>query len=567
MTRSIVILFLFVIGASAADPIPASRLPPGGTWEGLVGVSNGIPTYTTQSGATISNYTGTADTINTAVSGAADNAFVLLGAGTFNISSQMLIGNSFTELRGSTNANGTPSTIINFTASSDRCVSMQAGTWNLANDTGWTRRNISSGLTRGSTSITLASAPTGLSLGQLIYITNPNTVGGAPYNWYGTDGFCQSVRVSSISGSDVGFYPPFCADYLTGTSQIGFNTTGTLKRSGIRNISFTRSGGGAGYIRCRGGDECWLINVRTFDVPSGSSIYHFESYCTHRFEVRKCDFAKMTSLSHSTYCIQAQMSTSFLVIDSFFHNAPNIMPIVGMVQSAFAYNYVWDLPYTSPSQISQIVFMHGGHNSYNLLEGNWLPQSYHDAGGDSKNITYFRNRMRAWDESPTQGVEKTANCNVMVICRDHVNYTMAGNVLGENGAGKHDTLTNYWVGTGDMPGASWKIYCVESQSLPTFIRTNNYNTVTDSIASDEVLTGGQTLVDSYLFSSRPSFAHYWPLVDPANPTRAGVSGDSAAVDNLAAAYRAANSGADPNWGGPTGTPSRRQALRGIRLKI
>ena len=92
----------------AADPVNASRLVSGGTWEGLVGVSGGIPRRTVQSGSTIAPYTGNANTINTAIANCATDGFVQLGAGTFNLSSEINISKSRVTLRGAVNSNGQP---------------------------------------------------------------------------------------------------------------------------------------------------------------------------------------------------------------------------------------------------------------------------------------------------------------------------------------------------------------------------------------------------------------------------------------------------------------------------
>ena len=53
--------------AFGANPVQSNRLVYAGRWEGLVGVSGGIPNRTTQSGTTIPAYTGSASTINTAI--------------------------------------------------------------------------------------------------------------------------------------------------------------------------------------------------------------------------------------------------------------------------------------------------------------------------------------------------------------------------------------------------------------------------------------------------------------------------------------------------------------------
>src|ERR1700693_4125693 len=87
-----------------------------------VGIPGGIPTNRTQCGSTIAAYTGAADTINNALAACSPNQFVLLGAGTFSLSSGITFGHhSNLTLRGS----GANQTFIVF-AGSAACGGMTA---------------------------------------------------------------------------------------------------------------------------------------------------------------------------------------------------------------------------------------------------------------------------------------------------------------------------------------------------------------------------------------------------------------------------------------------------------
>lgn len=556
--------------ALAADPVDPDRLIYGGSWEGKVGVEGGIPNYTTIAD-TIAPYSGSSATIINALNAAGNDEVVQLEAGTYNLSSAIDFTKSRVVLRGAVDGNGNPATNLVFSAGSEAIIRMWATSWDLSSSSAFTIRTVSSGVARGSTQFTLASAPTSLVVGQIMWIGN-NTPGGGGADLWASDGtnrssYQQQVRVTNIAGSVVDFSPALNADYLTGTTRIGYRTLGSsLRRSGCENLNVTRAGASGHFWKFQVTDECWLKNCKSFDVPS--TIYHVYNYGNFRLEIRHCDFSHMSDLTNSTYCCLAQQSTGFLMIDNHFHDAPNIMPMRALNGSAFAYNYVNDLPYSPNSQLSQIVFYHGSHSSYNLMEGNWLASSYHDEDGTSINTTYLRNRMRGYDDTGP----KSANTNCIIVARFHDNVTMAGNILGENGVSKHDTVLDTWDrdvegDDGDSNDGPWNIYDVESEQVASFDRFKNYNTVDDAIPAGEALAGGDSLATSYLFSSRPSFAHYWPLFDPDNPSRASVSGTSSAADNLAAAYRPANSGADPIWAdAPLGAPVRRQGLRGIRLK-
>src|SRR5437764_4239409 len=76
------------LSAATTDPVPTDRIPYGGSWQGLVGVEGGIPARAagTDIYRTIQPYTGTADTINGALSSCPADKVVQLAPGTFNIS-------------------------------------------------------------------------------------------------------------------------------------------------------------------------------------------------------------------------------------------------------------------------------------------------------------------------------------------------------------------------------------------------------------------------------------------------------------------------------------------------
>jgi hypothetical protein len=436
-------------------------------------------------------------------------------------------------LRGAVNSNGVPTTILNFTGGSGRLIGFESAGWDLANPGQYTTVNVTGGVSRGSTTISLALTPSSLAVGQVMMISAPasTNVPGAG-NWsdlFGSRPFTQIVRVVSKSGNSVTFSPAINADYLSGTIQVHWRGLGaSVKLSGIENLSLTRSGTGGHYVSFQGADECWAKNIKTFGVPS--STYHFYSYCAYRCEIRHCDIAHMTNLTNSTYCISAVHSSQLLIEDNYFHDCPNVMPMFGLNGSAFAYNYINNLPYSPSNWLSQIVFFHGSHNHYNLFEGNWCAASYNDSGSGSRNNLWFRNRMRAWDSAGP----KSGNTEAMTLCLNHTNLVMAGNVLGEDGY--HTKVNAIFSGSGDnYPNSIYNI-----NTAATFEKFANYNTVDDAIPAVEALSVGQTLVTSYLHSSKPLWfgSLPWPWCNPVDFSQSNN------FRNLPAGYRAAN-GVDP----------------------
>jgi hypothetical protein len=119
MKRCQVLLFLAALclcGHSQAQLWSGVIAPARGTdWSGA-GIPGGIPSGSwTQCGSTISAYSGNANAINTAISSCGTNQYVLLGPGTFTLSSSIAFGGkSFVVVRGS----GANSTFLVFTSES-----------------------------------------------------------------------------------------------------------------------------------------------------------------------------------------------------------------------------------------------------------------------------------------------------------------------------------------------------------------------------------------------------------------------------------------------------------------
>jgi len=547
MTRafSISAFLLFSVSAFAAsvDPIDPLRLPSGGTWTNKVGVLGGIPDTSTMTRYTNFSSSATAAMIQAAVNACPSNQVVFCSNGTYTISTSISIDRDGVVIVGGTNSDGTPGAIFNNTATNTITIGATSG-WNTADSANWTTRNISSGNTRGSTSIVVATAPTGLAAGMIMWLLAPSSAavrGSGFSDFFGTRPASQIVTVASVSGTTVTFDPPVNQDYWTGTAIIAYHATGdTRHKSGLENIKLWRSGGTLAsfgyYVQMNGTDQCWLKNCRFYWV--GHSTYMVYLYACNRTEIRRChmDKADLGTDASSTYAIVQQQCSGTWVEDNYFHNMANMMPVFGMSCSAFTYNYVNDLPYStlSPDWLSQIVYYHGSHNAYNLFEGNWCAAHYNDHTPGSKNTLYFRERGRGWDATPSPN-GKQSNSEFMNedAVSDgisyHENAVIAGCVLGETNSVFHHTAWSNSV-------SGLPIIGLRAQSWASLKVTNNYAWVSNAVLSG--LAAGQELVKSYIyFDQRPSYwggAQPWPWVDPTNTAKSLAS---YTYTNFPAGYR------------------------------
>lgn len=530
------------------DPVAAERLIYGGTWEGKVGIEGGIPSgsytqcVTSQCDTVTSAGTAaTAAQVSAALSSAADDTYVLLTTGTYSASTNILISNSNTELRGATDGNGLPATTINFTGGAIDLLGLGSYSGvDLGSAGGWTSRDVSSpavGSLRGISTVTLASAPTGMVTNQTIVFVASE--GGDDFYGFGSSGngltWAHWARVSAVSGSDVTFSPAISADYLTGTVAVKYKAGVWMTRKvGFRNLTVTQTDGGDNTTGFYGCDECWIYNSN-IGQSDGGSEQHVMVYACFRCQIERNNIHSVVAYGNSSYGVKSYWAGGLLVLNNYFHDLANVMPMFNTHGSVFAYNYINALGYDAPTGwLSQIVFDHGAQQDYNLYEGNWLAQSNNDNSGSSRNVIWFRNRMRSHDTDASTGAA-TSNRNVLTYWDGYSYRTAACNVLGENGV--HDTVQRlFTMGVGNGENNDGAIYNLENDHDDLMIRIGNYNTVDDAVPAGEALSAGQACVTSYLFSSKPAWfgSLPWPWVDTANFTQSNTS------TNLPAGYFAAN---------------------------
>lgn len=529
-----------------SDPVAATVLISGGTWAGMVGVEGGIPTNFTLS-TTVSDSGNSAtnrSNINTAITNAANDTYVLLDSGTYQVNNTILLSNSRTILRGAVDAQGLPATTINFTAGSDRLLRIGAESgWDISNTGSFTTRNVTDptgASLRGASTVTLASAPTGMTVNQPIFFSD-DSQGGDDFYGFGSSGAGRTwmhwARVSAISGSDITFSPPISADYLTGTLQCHFKAGGSMvSRCGLENIIVTSSSVDTSLTGFYGADECWIKNCKIGPTTGNSQRHHVDCYSFFRCQIDHSELYGQETYGNSSYVINAYAGGSFLVVNTYIHDVANIMPMFGLHSSAFAYNYCNAFSYDSPTHwLSQIVFDHGAIQDYNLYEGNRVAASYNDNSATARNTLWFRNRMRGYDADGATGVT-TGNTNCLTQEDGYSIRVMAGNVLGENGI--HSTVTRTFT-TGNENSTD-NIYNLNTDHDDLVTRIANYNTVDDAIPAGEALGGGEALVTSYLYAAKPSWFGIcpWPPIDPTLFTQSNT------VTSLPAGYRATN-GTDP----------------------
>jgi hypothetical protein len=500
--RKIFLVLLLILHpvVLSADIIPSGRLI---TYEGYVGVDGDIPTRETIY-ATIETASQGDDTsaIQTALNNCPSGQVVKLGAGTFTTSSALTV-KSNTTLRGS----GIDSTIIRNTSS----VTYVVGFNNSANESfsGISDKNISSGLTKGSTQITTSSAH-GWQVDDLILIDQLEDPTGDPpisstgdgrCSWCGRDSgnrpFGQIVKVTSVPDSTtVGFSPPLYYAY-TETPQ-GIELSGVTVNAGIEDLyidsSDTCPDDNYGSIALRIADNCWVYNVeiyRTCRIGIGISN-------SYRNTIRGVIIHKTVEphTSNRGYQIWLMNAASGNVIENsiFYDGLVGIIYNGAVSGNVVAYNYITNMYHDSfPGQGWYGISYHGAAPFFNLFEGNYLDGN--QVGGDFAWGTgfyevYYRNRIKL-DTSLSANQLKN-----IPISEDGWYMTFAGNIIGTTG---HETQ---YEGTSLYDSTPGIYYAGDSTTLGKFYRHGNWDSVNEGVVWD-VTNEDHSFVDSLYLSGKP----------------------------------------------------------------
>lgn len=505
---------LLVVSAQAADVLPAARRA---DWT-LTGIPGGIPFRTTI--YTNLGLSATSDQIEAALAACPSNQVVQLTNGTYIIDEDIRITSNGKTLRGKTNAFGWPTTILRLESGgagfTQAGIELFGGTY-VATDFGSkTTRNITSGLTHGSTNIGLSAAPTGLTVGWQAVIDQLagafiNDAGGFP-NRSGR-GISMPVMIEAISGTNVTIWPPLIGNYwdTADDPELMYWDSDVIKMSSIEDI-FVDPEDNTGVNNARNificnAYRCWVRNVitRNWYTTAGSSGFGFA--WTVQCEQRGCyvfDAAAVLSSSYGTYSFVNSYDRHIFNISS---NVALVHPNISSQGSAFLYNMCQGpLPYGDASWLPEQWFTHDGFPQYLLYEGNWAHNIFFDDVGNANTAgnVIARNRLLGFFTG------KSGNTIPVVVLNNSPDMTIVGNVLGVNG--EHTTYSSTtWP-------VEFRIFAIETDALNVW-RTNNYNTVNDAIPAAEDL-GALTQQDSYVFASAPTSAYFewgdrqFPFISP-----------------------------------------------------
>lgn len=548
---STVICSLLTLNSGAVSPLPLNRTPGArGSWNGLVGIPGGIPTRNTiyqtfSPGATAAQ-------INSALASCPSNQVVFLNAGTYNLTSQLLINRNGVTLRGA----GPNSTIIN--ASGNAVLIGDSNWWNeFATPVVANHRNWIGNYTQGTTVITLDNVA-GISVGSLIFLdqlNDPDTTAYSPANPDGpyVNGEYTSIaqpirgydriqfqinRVKSISGNNITLYEPvYMPNWSASLSpQVWFETTPRLtEMCGIEDLAINTDGQDNNPINIQYTYACWVKNC-SLSIGIGEHHGYVFPLMSVRPEVRECYIHDVGV--HDRYGIHTRMVAGALVENNIFNGHTTMFMVNGVSGSVYAYNYATNIQQNSGYMVSGI-YTHGGSPNMCLFEGNRSPQLGLDSQWqNSAYIVSFRNRHVGKDDHNLA----TGNIQAVGIFATNRHASVIGCVLGKTGVNTvyqddgtgscHDGSRVFYLGL--ESGGSSCSGTFDPIVISTLVRAVNWTSATTT--NNGIILDGYNLSDlpnSLYLTAKPAFFGNlrWPPIDPSLP----VYSDS--QTNIPAGYK------------------------------
>ena len=492
----------------------------GQAWSGIVSASramdwshNGatLTNRTTQCGSTIAAYSGSASTINSALSGCAAGSYVQLGAGTFTLSSSIITTASNVTLKGM----GPTQTFVVFTAVSTNCngvggtsVCVWSGDSSSFQYSGGESAKWTAGYSQGTTALTFSST-TNLQVGSNVILTQ-NDDASDPGNVYvcqtsGTNGACsqqgghgvakvgaaqsQNVTVSSVAGSTVTVTPGIYAPNWTSAKSptAWWSDKLPISSFGIENLTFDYShlGSEENGIEFHLARNCWVKNIRSINNTSsgGATHKHVNIYDSNHITVRDSYFYGASPTSEGYGVDSGPGSANNLAENNIFQHLPTANISESSCCNVFGYNYAVDNYYNNgaPNWQQQDGFHHGAGDYYILWEGHEGSGFDADAiHGTSFMFTHFRDYLSGHDPvtvapSAPNGPKNQATFAYFPFAYNRYN-NVVGSVLGTSNyhtiyqtaaSGTTDCGTSstsassvFVFGYGDQAGVAFSASCI-----------------------------------------------------------------------------------------------------------
>jgi hypothetical protein len=496
----------------------------------------------TQCGPTIAAYSGPATPINNALARCPEGQFVLLGPGTFSLSTGVLLTRDNVTLRGT----GPGVTRLVFTGyTGAECYGIAAvvcirgtdrwyapGQSELHHIADWL-----DGYKQGSTTLTFSGTP-GLTVGTIVTLDQRNDGQDTGQIWVCTDKVCsneggnsmgranraqqQMVRVTAIKGKTVSVTPPIAMpNWRRSQNPAAMWGSDVVSGAAIEDLSIDATAVAVNGFTFFHAYNSWLRNIQSIRPRRAHVVYWHGANIT----VRDSYFEEGQTHASQSYGIEAFVSSFNLVENNIFHRVTSPLMVNGTCTGCvYGYNYSTDHVYAGNFMLPGANPHEGGVDMV-LFEGNDQNAFYSDnIHGTRHFVTLFRNYFSGWEPGKQSD---TVPVQIAAFGRFH---NVVGNVLGRAGYHAHYT----WSLRGAGPDRSiFKLgqgrgTADDPLVAATLLRWGNYDVVTRTarFAADEVPSGApafpnpvppdRTLPASLYLSEKPSWwgTRPWPAIGP-----------------------------------------------------
>lgn len=417
------------------------------------GIPEGIPNRTTNC-ATIAAYNGTAATINSAIASCPANQVVLLGAGTFNLTTGIDFANhsnvtlrgaganqTFLVMTGHAGCQGTPTSSI--------CVEDGSGNWpgGPQHTANWT-----AGYAKGTNVITLSSTANIVANQTVLILDQNNDTSDSGFIYVcETVGTCsqetpaggersgkaqeQLVLVTAVNGNNVTISPGLYMPNWSSTKSPGaWWSTQPVTMDGVENLSVdNNNNGGNSGVAFVNAYKCWMKGVRSMNAARNQVWI----YASSRIVVRDSYLYNSKNHASQSYGIEPFMGSDWLAENNIFQLVTTPMQLNGAGSGGvIGYNFTIANEYTNTTGwlIAGLSWHAAGVDDI-LMEGNEVNAMVADnIHGTHSFTTIFRNQ--------SIGNGTTVDCNG-VACNSQTNagqiyfgsriFNFVGNVLGQQG--------------------------------------------------------------------------------------------------------------------------------------
>jgi hypothetical protein len=428
---------------SAAEILPADRIPPAGTW-GSAGVEGGIPPRTTICAdvttppydADPTGATSAVAAIQAAIDDCSNGEVVWVPAGTYLIDDRLSLRTPIT-LRGAGAA-----TVFRVTGNTAVEIG-GLGPWPPPKANAGYFMEVTGGATRGSTTVTVSDTSE-IDVGKMIAIDEADD---PALVWTKNDSvgrYRSSMHmVEAKTATSVTFRPPLPIDY-THTPHLA-RYPDLVSDAGVESIKLVGTGSEPGqFINIWSAWNVWVYDCEFTDMPSKTVVVGWSAHV----ELRKNFMHDQSNGGPNSEGLDLLCDVSqSLVVD-------NICVAAGFPQinigdgganpyysggsgNVIAYNYAVNSFYTDPptsvdhwKMTADIGTNHSPHPQYNLVEGNYTNKfhvdSYHGSGSHTVLLRNLITGRNDWEFATTP--------TAVQLDRRNLYYALVGNVLGQVGS-------------------------------------------------------------------------------------------------------------------------------------